>query len=307
MRPNQTQFKTNGFNPYSVEFSPFMPNRIAIASAANFGIVGNGRLWVLRNNNLEQLYNTQDALFDVAWAENHENQLVTSGGDGVIKLWDLTLPDFPVRNFTEHTKEVFSVNWNLVAKDVFVTGSWDLTIKIWNPELPQSIQTFQEHTHCIYQTSWSPHAAQVFASCSGDQTLKLWDVRQPQSVQTIHAHNNEVLCLDWNKYQRDQIVTGSVDTTMRVWDLRMPQKPINELRGHQYAVRRLKCSPHSGNIVGSVSYDMTMRLWDITKGQQVYQHDGHTEFVLGIDFSLFVPDLIATCGWDEMVFVLSLK
>jgi hypothetical protein len=30
-----------------VEFSPFFENRLACASAANFGIVGNGRLWIL--------------------------------------------------------------------------------------------------------------------------------------------------------------------------------------------------------------------------------------------------------------------
>lgn len=28
-------------------FSPFFENKLACASAANFGIVGNGRLWVL--------------------------------------------------------------------------------------------------------------------------------------------------------------------------------------------------------------------------------------------------------------------
>lgn len=36
-------------------------------------------------------YDTQDGLFDVAWSEVNENQLVTSSGDGSIKLWDATL------------------------------------------------------------------------------------------------------------------------------------------------------------------------------------------------------------------------
>jgi peroxin-7 len=40
----------------------------------------------------ERTFDTQDGLFDVAWSEMHENQLVTSSGDGSIKLWDLTLP-----------------------------------------------------------------------------------------------------------------------------------------------------------------------------------------------------------------------
>lgn len=41
------RFRTEGYNGYSVAFSPFFENKVAVASAANFGIVGNGRLWVL--------------------------------------------------------------------------------------------------------------------------------------------------------------------------------------------------------------------------------------------------------------------
>jgi len=91
-------------------FSPFFENKVACASAANFGIVGNGRLWILNHGAApmvpprpgmapppggimpERTFDTQDGLFDVAWSEMHENQLVTSSGDGSIKLWDLTLP-----------------------------------------------------------------------------------------------------------------------------------------------------------------------------------------------------------------------
>lgn len=36
-------------------------------------------------------YDTQDGLYDIAWSEIHENQLVTSSGDGSIKLWDVML------------------------------------------------------------------------------------------------------------------------------------------------------------------------------------------------------------------------
>ncbi|KAK6092808.1 peroxisomal targeting signal 2 receptor [Batrachochytrium dendrobatidis] len=306
-------FRTAGFNGYAVEFSPFFENRLACASAANFGIAGNGRLWVLRLGpdgiQVEQSYDTQDGLFDCAWSEIHENQLVSSSGDGSIKLWDLTMPDFPVMNWSEHSREVFAVNWNLVRKDTFVTGSWDYSIKLWNPEIPSSIRTWQEHTGCIYQTVWSPTHADVFAS-AGDQTIKIWDVRQPQSVQTIHAHNAEVLALDWGKYQKDMIVSGSVDTTLRVWDLRFPQNPGTVLVGHEYAVRKVKCSPHQGNVVGSVSYDMTARFWDLNQCQEkgiqspaYHVHHDHSEFVLGLDFSIFTSGQVATCGWDEMIHI----
>jgi peroxin-7 len=42
----------------------------------------------------------------------------------------ICVQDFPIQNWHEHQREVFSVDWNLVTKDVFSSGSWDHTIKI---------------------------------------------------------------------------------------------------------------------------------------------------------------------------------
>lgn len=41
------EYRTQGFNGYAVKYSPFFDSRIAVASAANFGLVGNGRLYIL--------------------------------------------------------------------------------------------------------------------------------------------------------------------------------------------------------------------------------------------------------------------
>jgi peroxin-7 len=36
-------------------------------------------------------YETQDGLYDLAWSEVHESQIITASGDGSLKLWDVTL------------------------------------------------------------------------------------------------------------------------------------------------------------------------------------------------------------------------
>lgn len=51
-------------------------------------------------------------------------------GDGSVKLFDISVAQFPVQSWQEHKREVFSVYWNLVAKDTFASSSWDGTIKI---------------------------------------------------------------------------------------------------------------------------------------------------------------------------------
>ena len=41
------EFRTRGFNPYAVQYSPYCDSRVAVASSANYGIVGNGRVFAL--------------------------------------------------------------------------------------------------------------------------------------------------------------------------------------------------------------------------------------------------------------------
>lgn len=42
--PNAPMLHTPGFAHYGLAWSPFHENRLAVASAANYGLVGNGRL-----------------------------------------------------------------------------------------------------------------------------------------------------------------------------------------------------------------------------------------------------------------------
>ena len=102
-------------------------------------------------------------------------------------------------------------------------------------------------------------------------------------MQTLHAHDFEILTCDWNKYNENILVTGSVDKPIRVWvraalpmslfafffsytltpcltyshprsqDLRAPEQELSVLRGHSYAVRRVKCSPHDEHVIASCS------------------------------------------------------
>lgn len=329
------KFRTQDFKGYALQYSPYFENRLAVGSAANFGIVGLGRLYVLRLNPTanpnsplqivcEKTFDTQDGIFDVVWSESHENQLVTCSGDGSIKLWDTTLNDFPIRNWTEHNKEVFSIGWNLIDKTHFVSSSWDGTIKLWNPELAQSLNTLTGHTGCIYNAQFSPHEPNIIASCAGDQTIRIWDLRTRQTgphgncVAIIHGHDGEILSLDWNKYHQKTLVTGSVDCTIKSWDLRMAgmnastnrQAEIFRLQGHQFAVRKVRCSPLSGNIILSSSYDMTMRVWNTdpafmknNNSGLAYVDDSHSEFVFGLDVNMFAMGQVATCAWDEGVHI----
>merc|ERR1712060_222670 len=87
--------------------------------------------------------------------------------------------------------------------------------------------------------------------------------------------------------------------TLRVFDLRRLTSPLQMLHGHQLAVRRVKAHPHFDNQLVSVSYDMSVKMWDLNMGQAIQNFTHHTEFVLGVDLSLFEENLLATAAWDR--------
>ncbi|KAI1436074.1 WD repeat domain-containing protein [Xylaria sp. CBS 124048] len=331
------EFRTPGFNPYAVKYSPYYDSRIAVASAANYGIVGNGRLFCLglgpQGVQIEKTFDTNDAQYDLAWSEINENQLLTACGDGSIKLYDVTVDQFPVANFHEHKREAYSVAWSPVTKDTFASSSWDGTIKIWSPFRAESIRTLPVG-NCTYSTSYCPSNPHLVSAVSTDSCLRIFDLRTPSNAQyhlisKIPVHQPppmpmppgvtppflpaEILTHDWNKYRDSVIAAAGVDQAIRTFDIRNPTGgPLSIMMGHSYAVRRIAWSPHASDILVSGSYDMTARLWTdgstmaaehsapVRPGLQLGIMNRHTEFVTGVDWCLFgVGGWVATVGWDE--------
>ncbi|EFJ28727.1 hypothetical protein SELMODRAFT_93279 [Selaginella moellendorffii] len=300
------------FNGYSVEFSPFSETLLAVATSQNFGIIGNGRQYVLQlhpSGGIAELcsFDTADGLYDCTWAEDNEHILVSASADGSVKVWDTALPRHanPIRSFEEHGHEVNSVDWNLVRKDCFLSSAWDDTAKLWAIDAPRSLRTFAEHSYCVYTAVWNPRHADVFLTASGDCTLRVWDVRDPHASLVIPGHQLEILACDWSKYNECVLVSGSVDKTIKVWDVRNPRREMSSLQGHGYAVRRVKFSPHHASVITSCSYDMTVCMWDYMAPEDALlaRYDHHTEFAIGIDMSPHVEGLLASTAWDETVYV----
>lgn len=221
------RFKTT-FNGYAAKFSPFVENRLAVATAQNFGIIGNGRLHILevrqcvlllpsstqqvsstpQPNTLPPaatphrtqltpaglvetaVFDTADGLYDCAWSEENENVVLAASGDGSVKVYDLAAPPManPLRVFHEHKHEVCGatgqaaaagavlmlsmrlthlfgravlccvqcccLSWNMQRRDLFLSSSWDDSIKLYSIHNPASMQTFLGHSYCVYHVAW---------------------------------------------------------------------------------------------------------------------------------------------------------
>ncbi|KAG9283077.1 peroxisomal biogenesis factor 7 [Astyanax mexicanus] len=300
-------FRCSARHGYAVEVSPFLPNRLACATAQYYGIAGCGTLFVLeqRETDVQLLrsFDWNDGLFDVTWSESNEHVLVTGGGDGSLQIWDTANPKGPIQVLKEHTQEVYSVDWSQTrGENLVVSGSWDHTAKVWDPERFQSVCTLQGHEGVLYSTIWSPHISSCFASASGDGTLRVWDVKSGSCRMAIPAHKTEILSCDWCKYDQNILVTGSVDCSLCVWDLRTVRQPVAQMLSHTYAIRRVKFSPFYKTVLASCSYDFTVRFWDYSRSPMLLDTmEHHSEFVCGLDFNLHIPNQVVDCSWDETI------
>jgi len=219
-------------------------------------------------------------------------------GDGTLTIWNYSTNT--TKDLTEHRQDIHAVDWNLVTRDTILTGGWDNSIKLWNADASQSIRTFTGHPAGVNAVSWHPKYADMFASVC-DKACNLWDINDTRPVLSIPAHREQIMAVEWSKYDEYQMFTGAVDKLIRIWDIRKAKEPVHTLAGHEFAIRRLKVSPHDPRILASASFDMTCALWDITKLEVVQRFEEHTEFVHGVDFSNLVENRIATCSWDGTV------
>jgi peroxin-7 len=76
---------------YACEFSPFEENKLAVSTAQHFGIIGNGKQYVLdvSPSGIREWrsFDTRDGVYDCTWSECNENHLVSASGDGSVKMY----------------------------------------------------------------------------------------------------------------------------------------------------------------------------------------------------------------------------
>lgn len=174
----------------------------------------------------------------------------------------------------------------------------------WDPNRSKSLNTFIGHSELVYNAMFSPHIPNTFASVSGDGYLKLWNTQGDRSTSAVLAHEGEVLTVDWCKYDFNIMATGGSDGLIRGWDIRNFNSPIFELKGCEYAVRRLQFSPFAHSTIASVSYDFTTRIWDYKQNEEALETiRHHSEFTYGLDWNILRRNQLADCGWDSLVHV----
>ena len=229
--------------------------------------------------------------------------------------------DFPYTSLRGHTLSVTSVAFS-PDEQILASGSGDETIRLWDANTGELIETLEGHRDPVISVAFSPDG-RILASGSDDDTIRLWNptiierqvstepalwnLETGEQIET-QTDNTEPLLKILEGHTRDVnsvafspdgqiLASGSDDDTIRLWDVNTDEL-IETFEGHTSSVTSVTFSP-DGQTLASGSRDETTRLWNVDTGELLKTLRGHAEDVNSVAFS---PDgqTLASGDWNEI-------
>lgn len=126
-------------------------------------------------------------IMDFQWDPFDATKLAVACDDGIVKLWKvpengLTEPtNKPEKELAAHSDKIYFIRFHPLAKDVLLTASYDMTIKIWNLQTFTAMFCLKGHTDQIFDGAWSPCGVYV-ATVSKDGKIRVFNPRKSENA-----------------------------------------------------------------------------------------------------------------------------
>ena len=164
---------------------------------------------------------------------------------------------------------------------LLASGSNDETVKLWDVESGQEVNTLHLTGFAALSVAFSPDGT-LLASGSSDNTVNLWEVESGQELRTFRGHSDYVWSVAFSP-DGTLLASGSLDGTVKLWDVESGQV-LRTLSGHSDGIWSVDFSP-DGTLLASGSLDGTVKLWDVESGQVLRTLSGYSDGVWSVDFS----------------------
>lgn len=254
---------------------------------------------------LRTLTGSTDRVWHVTFA--HDGQLVSCGGDRVVRTWEPAtgrlVRSLPVeRDLARHAwLPVFCVDASRDGKEMIGVSIDDdkNEVQRWDFAEGKLLGTLAGHEKGmggrVWWVAFSPDGSKI-ASSAEDKTIRIWDRSTGKLLQTLNTR-----CVAWSfafSPDGNRIAAAGTDAGLQLWDLRTGAL-ARTIRGHSAALNAVAYDP-AGKVLASASDDSTVRLWRPETGEAIQTFVGHG---LGVWTVAFSPDgeRLASGGEDGTV------
>ena len=141
-------------------------------------------------------------------------ELVTTGGDGIARLWALSGATRLLRKMQDHSGEITG---SAVARDgrVLVTTSTDTLTREWDLASGRLLSDLVGHNNRVNGVAFSRDGSS-FVTWSADGTARVWDTERPAARVILAGHGESVTSASFDR-SGERVLTTAADGKARVW------------------------------------------------------------------------------------------
>jgi WD40 repeat protein len=143
-----------------------------------------------------------------------------------------------------------------------VSGSTDLTVKVWDLFKRCHVFTFTGHSDEVHAVAISPDGLNI-VSGGADMTIRLWHRRTGLFKGELNADQTDICCLQFS-FDGSFLVSGGSDGTIKVWNFARGML-VTTYTGHEDRVSSLATCPSNHSLVRLISgsWDETIKFWSL--------------------------------------------
>lgn len=220
--------------------------------------------------------------------------VATGGDDRSTRLWDLP-SGAQVASYSDHTDYVRALDTSPASPHVWMTGSYDHTVKLWDARSAEGCTMTMDHGAPV--TSVLLLRGGMTAVTAGGTYLKVWDLMAGgKAVTKVQAHQKLIttLCLDGSG---DRVLSGSLDHCVNVynnstWDVAYTIK-------HEAPILSVGVSPSNTQlVVGDTAHNLTVRTRQVSTDSAVHEQS-QLKVIRGGSYKYFMRGQGATPAADD--------
>lgn len=187
----------------------------------------------------------------------------------------------PLSEFMGHSGTVNAFSQSVESPNIFISGSWDTTAKVWDIESGKNLYTLKDHSYAVSVACLDDKS---FITGSQDKKLRFWD--RDRLINEVNNAHDDIIRDIIISHDKRSFYSCSNDYTIKQWTF--TGELLNTLTGHDGFIFRLFMK---NNFLFSAGDDKVVKIW---KNGKLHQDVFHPNTVW--DITVNNNDLITACA-----------